>query len=206
MGVKEIVIVGLGIGGDVNDGGVGLGEADAEAAAEEEGDGDGFAEAVEGDGEGAAGGAPVTAAALVAGVRLGDGPLAGSVLAVPEAPAGLLDRAASAWRGVGETPSASTVMIPVAAIAITIAATAAMPDNAGLRGLTGSGKPFGRNGPAWYVTSRRYSRVSGLESLHSLSTSSPSPCGRVASEAMPYSTAGCSAPCLRSAQTSHWSM
>jgi hypothetical protein len=55
--------------------------------------------------------------------------------------------------------SAIAATIPVAAIATTTPPTAAVvPDSARTRrrgGLTGSGKPLGRNGPDRWVTSRR---------------------------------------------------
>ena len=103
----------------------------------------------------------MTAGALVAGERLGDTPPADPVLAVTEAlavPDGLPERPAAAGRGVCEPVSASTVMIPVAAIAIRTPTAAATPDSASIRdlgGLAGCGKPLGRNGPAVCITSRR---------------------------------------------------
>ena len=84
--------------------------------------------------------------------------------------------------------SASTVTIPVAMIATRTPTAAAAPDSAIIRrrgARIACGKPLGRNAPARWVTSRRYDSVSGLESVHSSSTSSRSPGGSAASGAMP---------------------
>ena len=94
--------------------------------------------------------------------------------------------------------SAMAATIPVAAIAITTPATAAVvPDSASSRrrgGLIGSGKPLGRNGPARCVTSRRYASAPGLGLVHSCSTSSRSSSGGPNSGTMPCCMAGRSAP------------
>ena len=205
VGVGVAVDVGVGVGRR----GVGVGEGGAEDVA----DGDGFALVGEAETEGGAtgGGALVTAGAPVAGDRLGDVAPADPGLVVTEAaaePGGwpLPDRAASARCGVCEPPSASTVMIPVATIAIRTPTAAATPDSASHRCLIGCGKPLGRNEPAPCSTSSRYDCASGPTSAHSPSTSSRSTSGSGASGAMPYSVARRSAPCMRSVQTSHWSM
>ena len=152
VGVAVTVGVGVGVGGF----GVGVGNTGAEDVA----DGDGFALAGEAE-DGATGGALMTVGALVAGERLGDTPPADPVLTVTEAlgaPDGPPDRPAAAGGGVCEPVSASTVMIPVAAIAIRTPTAAATPDSASIRdlgGLAGCGKPLGRNGPALCATSPR---------------------------------------------------
>ena len=65
-------------------------------------------------------------------------------------------------------------MIPVETMAIAMPAAAAIREKARilrLGCLTVAGKPFGPNGPARSVTSRRYASVSWLSSAHSRSTS-----------------------------------
>jgi hypothetical protein len=152
VGVAVTVGVGVGVGG--------FGACVGNTGAEDVADGDGFALVGEAE-DGATAGALMTAGALVAGERLGDTPPADPVLAVTEAlavPDGLPDRPAAAGGGVCEPVSASTVTIPVAAIAIRTPIAAATPDSASIRdldGLAGSGKPLGRNGPALCITSRR---------------------------------------------------
>ena len=208
LGVGLAVDVGVGVGRGV---GVGVGVGVGEGGADDVADGDGFALVGEAEGA-AAGGALVTTAAPVAGDRVGDAGPAEPEPAVTEAvaePGELPGRPASADRGGCEPLSASTVIIPVATIATRTPMAAATPDSASSRrfgGLTGSGKPLGRNGPARSITFRRYDSESGWTSAHSPSTSSRNSGGGVASGAMPYSVAGRSAPCLRSVQTSHWSM
>ena len=108
----------------------------------------------------AGGGALLDGGALLTG----DSP-EGTSLGVPVSPvAGLLaepDEAlwpTAADRGECDPVSASTVTIPVAAIAIRTPIAAATPDSASIRdldGLAGCGKPLGRNGPALCITSRR---------------------------------------------------
>ena len=78
--------------------------------------------------------------------------------------------------------------IPVAMIATRTPTAATAPDSAIIRrrgARIACGKPLGRNVPARCVTSRRYDSVSGLESVHSSSTSSRSSGGSAASGAMP---------------------
>ena len=158
------VVVGVGVGVGVGDF-VGVG-AGAEAVFEC--DGDGFAVVAAGaDGAGkVAGSWPAVA----------DGPAVGGTLAgapaLPAGPAGALlvtglleARAASSECAACEPLSASAVMIPADATAITMPAAAAIRANARARrrgGLTGRGKPFGPNGPARRVTSCRYARVCWL--------------------------------------------
>ena len=156
VGVAVAVDGGVGVGVGVVRLGAGVGDTGLEDVA----DGDGLASIGEAEGAATGGGALVTAGALAAGDRLGAAPPADPALVVTEAPAvpdGLPDRAAAAPGGC-EPLSASTVMIPVAAIAITTPAAAAIPASASIRGLGGladSGKPLGRNGPALCATSRR---------------------------------------------------
>ena len=133
-------------------------------------DGDGRALDRVGDGTGAGGAAPLLLAAAVAPVvgcaPMGSppaGPLLPGSAALVAAPDDWLacpDLADAAEEAGGCPPvSAMAATIPVAAIAITTPATAAViPDSASIRrrgGLTGSGKPLGRNAPARCVTSRR---------------------------------------------------
>jgi hypothetical protein len=132
-------------------------------------DGDGCARDRVADGTGAGGAALLlaVAVALVVGCASMGAPPAGPVLpgsaALVAAPGDWLawpDLADAAEDAGGCPPvSAMAATIPVAAIAITTPATAAViPDSASIRrrgGLTGSGKPLGRNGPARCVTSRR---------------------------------------------------
>jgi hypothetical protein len=157
VGVAVAVDGGVGVGVGVVRLGAGVGDTGLEDVA----DGDGLASIGEAEGAATGGGALVTAGALAAGDRLGAAPPADPALAVTEAPAvpdGLPDRAAAAGSGRCEPLSASTVMIPVAAIAITTPAAAAIPASASIRGLGGladCGKPLGRNGPALCATSRR---------------------------------------------------
>ena len=157
VGVAVAVDGGVGVGVGVGRLGAGVGDTGLEDVA----DGDGFGLDRRGGGRRHRGGALVTAGALAAGDRLGAAPPADPALAVTEAPAvpdGLPDRAAAAGPGGCEPLSASTVMIPVAAIAITTPAAAAIPASASIRGLGGladCGKPLGRNGPALSATSRR---------------------------------------------------
>jgi hypothetical protein len=171
LGVAVAVAVDVGVAVAVDDGvgvgvavGVGVGRLGAGVGAtglEDVADGDGSASTGEAEGAATGGGALVTAGALAAGDRLGAAPPADPALAVTEAPAvpdGLPDRAAAAGPWGCEPLSASTVMIPVAAIAISTPAAAAIPASASIRGLGGladCGKPLGRNGPALCATSRR---------------------------------------------------
>ena len=161
-------MVGVGVGGlNVN-----VGRLDGVGAAEVAGcDGGGCALDLVGDGVGVgAGGAALllaVAVALVVGCAPMGTPPAGPVLPGSAAAAVALDvwlacpdLADAAEDAGGCAPvSAMAATIPVAAIAITTPATAAViPDSASIRrrgGLTGSGKPLGRNGPARCVTSRR---------------------------------------------------
>ena len=157
VGVAVAVGVGVGVAVDVGRLGAGVEGTGLEDVA----DGDGWASTGEAEGAATGGGALVTAGALAAGDRLGAAPPADPALAVTEVPAvpdGLPDRAAAAGPGRCEPLSASTVMIPVAAIAIRTPTAAATPDSASIRdlgGLAGCGKPLGRNGPALCITSRR---------------------------------------------------
>jgi hypothetical protein len=155
-------------------------------------DGDGFTLVGETDaGAPAPGGALLdVGGALLAGDSPGDVPPGAPVspvvtaLAEPDADPG----SAAADRGEWDPVSASTVTIPVAMIATITPTTAAAPDSAIIRfrgAWIACGKPLGRNVPARCVTSRRYASVSGLESVHSSSTSSRSSGGSVASGAMP---------------------
>ena len=167
LGVAVAVAVDVGVAVAVDGGvgvGVGVGRLDVGAGdtgLEDVADGDGSASTGEAGGAATGGGALMTAGALAAGDRLGAAPPADPALAVTEAPAvpdGLPDRAAAAGSGRCEPLSASTVMIPVAAIAIRTPAAAAIPASASIRGLGGladCGKPLGRNGPALCATSRR---------------------------------------------------
>jgi len=139
---------------------------------------------------GAAAGGALLVNAVLTGDSSGDTPLgipvspvAGAFAEPDEDPA-----PASADRGECDPVSASTVTIPVAMIATRTPTTAAAPDSAIIRrrgAWIACGKPLGRNAPARCVTSRRYDNVSGLESVHSSSTSSRSPGGSAASGAMP---------------------
>ena len=159
-------MVGVGVGGlNVNvrrgDGVGGAGVAECEA--------DGCTLDRVGDGAGAGGAALLllaVAVALVVGCAPMGTPPAGPVLPGSAAAVALdvwlacPDLAEAAEDAGGCAPvSAMAATIPVAAIAITTPATAAViPDSASIRrrgGLTGSGKPLGRNGPARCVTSRR---------------------------------------------------
>ena len=157
VGVAVAVDDGVGVGVGVGRLGTGVGDTGLEDVA----DGDGLASIGEAEGAATGGGALMTAGALEVGDRLGAAPPADPALAVTEAPAvpdGLPDRAAAAGSGRCEPLSASTVMIPVAAIAIRTPAAAAIPASASIRGLGGladCGKPLGRNGPALCATSRR---------------------------------------------------
>jgi hypothetical protein len=155
--------VGVTVGLNVNVGRVGVGAADVAGC---EGVGFGLADVVA-DGVGAGGAVEVaTAATLVVGCAPMGSPPDGSVL-VGSAPLVAVEdwldcpgwaAAVAGCRGC-EPVSAIAATIPVAVIAITTAATAAvMPDSASTRrlgGLIGSGKPFSRNGPARCVTSCR---------------------------------------------------
>lgn len=158
-------MVGVGVGGlNVN-----VGRVDGVGGAEVAGcDGDGCALDRVGDGAGAGGAALLlaVAVALVVGCAPMGTPPAGPVLPGSAAAVALdvwlarPDLAEAAEDAGGCAPvSAMAATIPVAAIAITTPATAAViPDSASIRrrgGLTGSGKPLGRNGPARCVTSRR---------------------------------------------------
>src|SRR5690242_1340399 len=156
-------MVGVGVGGlNVN-----VGRVDGVAGAGVTGcDGGGCALDRVGDGTGAGGAARLllaVAVALVVGCAPMGTPPAGPVLPGSAAPDDWLacpDLADAAEDAGGCPPvSAMAATIPVAAIAITTPATAAViPDSARIRrrgGLTGSGKPLGRNGPARCVTSRR---------------------------------------------------
>jgi hypothetical protein len=160
-------MVGVGVGGlNVN-----VGRVDGVAGAGvTECDGDGCALDRVGDGTGAGGAALLllaVAVALVVGCAPIGTPPAGPVLpgsaalvAAPDDWLACPDLADAAEDAGGCPPvSAMAATIPVAAIAITTPATAAViPDSASIRrrgGLTGSGKPLGRNGPARCVTSRR---------------------------------------------------
>jgi hypothetical protein len=138
----------------------------------------------------AGGGALLVGDAALTGDSSGDTPLgtpvspvAGAFAEPDEDPA-----PASADRGECDPVSARTVTIPVAMIATRTPTTAAAPDSAIIRrrgAWIACGKPLGRNAPARCVTSRRYDSVSGLESVHTSSTSSRSPGGSTASGAMP---------------------
>ena len=159
-------MVGVGVGGlNVN-----VGRLDGVGAAEVAGcDGDGCALDRVGDGTGVGGAALLllaVAIALVVGCAPMGSPPAGPVLPGSAAAVALdvwlacPDLADAAEDAGGCAPvSAMAATIPVAAIAITTPATAAViPDSASIRrrgGLTGSGKPLGRNDPARCVTSRR---------------------------------------------------
>ena len=157
-------MVGVGVGLNVN-----VGRFDGVGGAEVAGcDGDGCALDRVGDGAGAVGAALllVVAIALVVGCAPMGSPPAGPVLPGSAAAVALdvwlvCPDVADAAEDAGGCPpvSAMAATIPVAAIAITTPATAAViPDSASIRrrgGLTGSGKPLGRNGPARCVTSRR---------------------------------------------------
>ena len=148
---------------------VNVGRVDGVGGAEVAGcDGDGCALDRVGDGAGAGGAAlllAVAVARVVGGAPIGtppDGPvLPGSAAAVAlDVWLACPDVADAAEDAGGCGPvSAMAATIPVAATAITTPATAAViPDSASIRrrgGLTGSGKPLGRNGPARCVTSRR---------------------------------------------------
>jgi len=159
-------MVGVGFGLNVN-----VGRADGVGGAGVGGcDGDGCALDRVGDGDGAGGAALLllaVAIALVVGCAPMGSPPDGPVLpggaaaaVVPDVWLACPDLADEAADAGGCAPvSAMAATIPVAAIAITTPATAAViPDSASIRrrgGLTGSGKPLGRNGPARCVTSRR---------------------------------------------------
>ena len=208
----------MGVGADglkVNLGRVGVGAAEVAWC-----DGDGFALADAEEEAGAGGAAPAVAVALVVGCALVGAPPAGPV-PVGAAPAAASSDGRPDWldrpdwvpvadRGGWPPLSARTATIPVAMIATTTTATAAViPDSASIRrrgGLTGSGKPFGRNGPARWVTSPRYVSAPGRGLVHSCSTSSRSSSGGSGNGGMPWRMAGRSAPSMWSAQTSHWSM
>jgi hypothetical protein len=159
-------MVGVGVGGlNVNVGRAdGVGGAGVAVC-----DGDGCARDRVGDGAGAGGAALLLAVAVALAVGCAsmgappDGPALPGTAALVAAPGVWLacpDLADAAEDAGGCAPvSAMAATIPVAAIAITTPATAAViPDSASIRrrgGLTGSGKPLGRNGPARCVTSRR---------------------------------------------------
>ena len=164
LGVAVAVAVDVGVAVAVDDGvgvGVGVGRLGAgvgDTGLEDVADGDGWASTGEAEGAATGGGSLVTAGALAACERLGAAPPALAVTEAPVVPDGLPDRAAAAGPWGCEPLSASTVMIPVAAIAITTPAAAAIPASASIRGLGGladCGKPLGRNGPALCATSRR---------------------------------------------------
>ena len=159
---------GVGVGGLY----VNVGRVDGVGGAEVAGcDGEGRARDRVGDAAGGGGAALLLAVAvavvLVVGCASMGAPPAGPVLpgsaALVVAPEDWL--AGPDWPDAAEDAGgwppviAMAATIPVAAIAITTPATAAViPDSASIRrrgGLTGSGKPLGRNGPARWVTFRR---------------------------------------------------
>jgi hypothetical protein len=156
-------------------------------------DGEGFTLVGETDAGAAGGDVLLTGGALLTGESPGDAPPAppgvpvspvAEALAEPdEAPP-----SAASDRGECDPVSASTVTIPVAMIATRTPTTTTAPDSAIIRrrgARIACGKPLGRNVPARCVTSRRYASVSGLESVHSSSTSSRSWGGSAASGGMP---------------------
>ncbi len=128
--------------------GGGVGEADREDVAARDGDGT------------TTGAGALVPGWLAAGDTLGDALVAAAlpVTAAPAAAGALCDLVSSSDRGVCEPPRARTVITPVAAIAIRMAAAATPPDSASIRplgGLTCRGKPLAANGPARSITSSR---------------------------------------------------
>jgi len=184
VAVELAVEVTVGLGWGVS-GGVGRSVGEGTAECDER-----FTRLGETDAGAAGGGALLVGDAVLTGDSSGDTPLGtpaspvtGAFAEPDEDPA-----PASADRGACDPVSARTVTIPVAMIATRTPTTAAAPDSAIIRrrgARIACGKPLGRNAPARCVTSRRYDSVSGLESLHSSSTSSRSPGGTAASGAMP---------------------
>ena len=207
VAVAVAVVVGAGVAVVVGVG-VGVGEADAEAVIEC--DGDGFAGVTGAGWSGpAAGPWPVVVGWLTVGNALAGtstlpvGSAVADALPVTDPPEA---RTASTECGGREPRSARTVTIPADTTAITMPTVAAIRASARTRclgGLIACGKPFGPNGPARRVTSRRYAIVGWLASEHSCSTSSRNQYGRTASGAMPNNAAVRSVPRLRLSQTSH---
>jgi hypothetical protein len=183
VAVEVAVDVAVGLGWGVSGG---VGRSGGEGAAERER----FTLLGETDAGAAGGGALLVGDAVLTGDSSGDTPLgtpvspaAGAFAEPDEDPA-----PASADRGECDPVSASTVTMPVAMIATRTPTTAAAPDSAIIRrrgAWIACGKPLGRKAPARCATSRRYDSVSGLESVHSSSTSSRSSGGSAASGAMP---------------------
>lgn len=184
VAVEVAVDVAVGLGWVVS---AGVGKSGGEGAVECD---ERFTRLGETDAGAAGGGALLVADVVLTGDSSGDTPLgtpvsaaAGAFAEPDEDPA-----PASADRGECDPVSASTVTIPVAMIATRTPTTATAPDSAIIRrrgAWIACGKPLGRNAPARCVTSRRYDSVSGLESVHSSSTSSRSPGGSAASGAIP---------------------